>query len=104
MASHDYSLTFKDCQKLQLLQQNLLRTSRVLGSSLNTVKGCEKYLRKLVALDPTSLGEQCLAEILMYADQIESHCRSITQIIQQSHGTRNLVCMISSDIILVKFL
>lgn len=89
--SHDFSVSFQDSQDLQLLRQKLLRTSTVLDSCLEVVKGCEIHCRKLISLNITATGEQSLAEIDVYAKQMQGHRLELHRIIQYSLGTSKLV-------------
>lgn len=88
---NDFSVTLLDSQNLQLLQKKLLRTSSVLDSCLDVLKGCETHCRKLVTLNVASSGEQYLVEIMVYKKQIQGHRRELHRITQQSFGTSKLV-------------
>ena len=92
--SHDYSVTFLDSQNLQLFRQKLLRTSTVLDSCLDVIKGCEAHCRRLISANRTDIGEHCLTEITIYSRQLPYHRRDLHRIIQYSSGTSKLVCSV----------
>jgi len=89
---HDYPVSFVDCQELQLLHHTLLRSSLLVESGLEVVKGCEDHCRKLASWKATTLCESSLAEIAVYSAQMNSHRRDIHRVIEQLKGTSNLVC------------
>ena len=89
--THDYSVTFLDSQNLQLFRQKLLRTSTVLDSCLDVIKGCEAHCRRLINVKSTDIGEHCLTEITIYTRQINHQSRELHRIIQYSSGTSKLV-------------
>lgn len=91
---HDYSVSFVDCQELQLLYHTLLKVSLLVDSGIEVVKGCEDHCRRLASLEATVLGERSLAEIAVYSAQMKSHRRDIRRVIEQSKGTSNLVCFL----------
>ncbi|KAI9785127.1 MAG: hypothetical protein M1839_000765 [Geoglossum umbratile] len=91
--SHDYSVTFADTQKLQLLRQKLLRTLSVLGSCLAIAKGCESHCHKLGAPD-TAGNDQVLLGLEIYTSRIKLHQSNVTAILQYSTGTTSLLSKI----------
>lgn len=93
----DYTVSFLDCQELQLLYKTLLRVSLVLDSSLKVVGGCRDHCSRLGSLNATSLCELGLREIGVYSAQMESHRRNVSLLIEQCKGTRSLVCQISLE-------
>jgi hypothetical protein len=90
-SDHDFSVSFQDSQNLQLLRQKLLRTSTVLDSCLEVVKGCEIHCRRLIASGMTAGGEQSLAELEVYKMQMQGHRLDLHRILQYSLGTSKLV-------------
>ena len=87
----DYTVTFADCQNLQLLRQKLLRTSSVLDSSLDVAKGCANHCLDLVGLKIVASSTQAVAEIENHIEQLKRYRQMIDRIIQQSAGTNHLV-------------
>ncbi|KAK3379117.1 hypothetical protein B0T24DRAFT_610744 [Lasiosphaeria ovina] len=91
---HDYSLTFSDCQKLQLHQKKLLRASSVLDSWSDVIAGLEIHASDLVQ-DGISLRTcTCLPEIERIRIEIHYHKRSIARMVRDISGVENLLSMI----------
>ena len=88
----DYTITFLDCQELQLLYRTLLKVSSVLDSGLEVVEGCKGHCCKLHSLNATALYELSLREIDVFSAQMRSHRRNVRRLIEQCKGTRSLVC------------
>jgi hypothetical protein len=90
--AYDYSLTFADMQKLQLLRQKILRTLSVLDACLAVAKGCERLCQRLDALKVTTANEMIFAGLMAYEDEINRHRRGLTTLLDYSSGTATLVC------------
>jgi hypothetical protein len=90
-SSKDIPISLQDNQDLQLLRQKLLRTSAVLVSCLEVIRGCKLHYRKLVTLNVVDEDEQLLAEIEVYIRQIQHHRVDISRILEYSSGTSKLV-------------
>ncbi|PMD19759.1 hypothetical protein NA56DRAFT_705470 [Hyaloscypha hepaticicola] len=93
-SSNDFPVSLQDSQNLQLLRQKLLRTSVVLVSCLEVVKGCRLHYRKLVTLKVIDEDEQLLTEIEVYIKQIQRHSIDINRILEYSLGTSQLLSKI----------
>jgi len=83
---YDYSVTFADSQKLQLLRQKLLRTISILDSCLGVVKGCQTCCVESDSLNPTFSSTAIYAEFQTYAEQIRYHRANATSILEYLLG------------------
>ncbi|CAF9914376.1 MAG: hypothetical protein HETSPECPRED_001965 [Heterodermia speciosa] len=87
---HDYSVTFLDCQDLQLLQQKLERTSKVLEANLAVARGCATNLARLTSPCTAKVEALNMADAENSIEQLQSNIRRIRSIIKQSDGISSL--------------
>ena len=86
---HDFSITFADTQKLQLLRQKLLRAKFVLESCLDVAKSCKSHCHSLDGFGFAS--SKALISLNVYSAQIELALRTLGVLLQCSQGTATLV-------------
>lgn len=95
----DFTISFRDCQELQLLYSALLKLSVILDSCLEVIERNKDHCCKLDSWNATALRESSLREIEFCAAQMESHRRNARRLIEQCKGTRNLVCQKFSKLV-----
>ncbi|KAI8632407.1 hypothetical protein F5Y19DRAFT_492244 [Xylariaceae sp. FL1651] len=87
---NDYTVEFRDCQKLQRLRRNLLRTVSVLGCCLALAKGVSAYFRELQTYNIIQ-GDEFKLKLKTYGCQIQSHLRNMANMLKYTDGTTNLL-------------
>ncbi|KAF1990668.1 hypothetical protein K402DRAFT_201327 [Aulographum hederae CBS 113979] len=94
MASEDFTVSFTDCQNLQVLQQKIHKAITVLDCNFDIVRGCLAHCQRLIDSNLTSIGKQALAELETCYKQLEVHRREINRIHECSQGTARLLAQI----------
>ncbi|KAI3323107.1 hypothetical protein HD806DRAFT_497974 [Xylariaceae sp. AK1471] len=87
---NDYTIEFRDCQKLQRLRRNLLRTVSVLDSCLSLAEGMSAYFRELQTYNIIQ-GDEFKLKLKTYGCQIQSHLRNMATMLKYTDGTGNLL-------------
>lgn len=90
---HDYSVTFLDCQDLELLQEKLLMTSKVIDTNLAVARGCAAHIARLVNQHYIQAESFRTMEVENYINQLETSARRIKCTIEQSDRISNLVSL-----------
>jgi hypothetical protein len=92
---HDYVVTFKDMQRLQLIRQRLFRAQSVLDSQMVIVERCKSLDNRLAGLMNSEMSDRTLSSNFeAYTSQIEIHRNDIGRIIQYSWGTIEILSKI----------
>jgi hypothetical protein len=89
---HDFSVAFKDTQKLQLIQQRLIRTQSVLDAYLVVTEHCQSLCRLLDTFDKIPRSGSLVASFKTHESQIRLYRGNIARMMEYSRGTMTLVC------------
>lgn len=87
----DFSVTFKDSQKLQLMQQTLLRVQSVLDSTAVVFERCQSLCSQLDQFETLPGNQNVLANLAMYSSQMKLYRGNIFRMIEYLRGTMSLV-------------
>ena len=91
----DFSVTFKDSQKLQLMQQTLLRVQSVLDSTTVVFERCQSLCSQLDQFEMSPGNQNVLANLAIYLSQTKLYRGNILRMIEYSRGTMSLVSPLS---------
>ena len=92
---HDYTVTFKDMQRLQLIRQRLYRAQSVLDSQMTIVERCKSLGDRLAELNGSKPSDCTVSSNFeTYASQIDIYRNDIGRILQYSWGTIEILSKI----------
>lgn len=92
----DFSITFADSQKLQLLQKKLLRAEELLESYESLASGFTAQFRDLECFSEFPSCYKLLLQLETYREEVSCHKRTLKKMLQYSHGTADLVSGLES--------
>ena len=84
-------MTFLDCQDLQLLQEKLLMTSKVIDTNLAVAIGCAAHIARLANQHIPESEYSPILEVESYINQLKTSARRIKCTIEQSDRISYLV-------------
>ena len=87
----DYSVTFKDSQKLQLMQQTLLRVQSVLDSTAVVFERCQSLCSHFEQFETSPGNQDVLTNLAMYLSQVKLYRGKVLRMLEYSKGTTSLV-------------
>lgn len=92
---HDYNVTFKDTQKLQLIRQRLYRAQTVLDSQMIILEKLSSLALRLTENNGAKVLRSTISSTFdTYASQISIHRNEIERMLRYSQGTSELLSRI----------
>ncbi|KAL8853066.1 MAG: hypothetical protein Q9221_002096 [Calogaya cf. arnoldii] len=88
---NDYAVMFEDSQRVQNIQEQLLRTMVVLNAHLEVVSGCKMHCRILGVRSQRCPSQDLVAELDDHSSELRIHRSAVNATLERSQGTLNLV-------------
>ncbi|KAL8773594.1 MAG: hypothetical protein Q9194_004301 [Teloschistes cf. exilis] len=89
--SDHYATTFADSQRTQNIRQRLLRTLTFLDAGLEIAKGCVTHCRELELFEGNTSSQAVFSELEAYSSQMQSHRSMVSNLLEHSRGTMELL-------------
>lgn len=78
-------------QMIQRLCRKLVKVSAIIESSLEVTTGYELHCKDLTRLGVNGVDPSLVVEVEMHAARLRDHRRSVTALLQRSHGALKMV-------------
>lgn len=92
---HDYLVTFRDIQELQVSRERLLKARSVIESSIESSVGIEAHLYDCGEFREDPNKKYVRLELRNFQSRMKTHIRALERLLEVSSGTSNLVRLFS---------
>lgn len=95
--NYGYNVDISDCQTLQMLRRDLLRTSTALGTCLTVARGSLDHCQDTQLPEPNASKTACMSELKYHIQQIQHQCSRVDATVVEAEATVNLVSSVTDS-------